>query len=100
MTIHKFEHLGVPDEVTQDDTKKLNESSRNTRERIAGIALLALQSFDEAQVLSEEDYAKTVAMAYRLEKTPLYKDSKDSDNASHIQQAFALIEEYLKEQGV
>ena len=82
------------------DTKKLNESSRNTRERIAGIALLALQMFDEAQVLSEEDYAKTVAMAYRLEKTPLYKDSKDSDNASHIQQAFALIEEYLKEQGV
>ena len=85
------------------DTKKLNESSRNTRERLAGIALLALlalQNFDEAQVLSEEDYAKTVAMAYRLEKTPLYKDSKDSDNASHIQQAFALIEEYLKEQGV
>ncbi len=90
MTIHKFEHLGIPDEVTQDDTKKLN----------AGIALLALQNFDEAQVLSEEDYTKTVAMAYRLEKTPLYKDSKDSDNASHIQQAFALIEEYLKEQGV
>ena len=82
------------------DTKKLNESSRNTRELIAGIALLALQSFDEAQVLSEEDYAKTVAMAYRLEKTPLYKDSKDSDNASHIQQAFALIEDYLQEQGV
>ena len=100
MTIHKFEHLGIPDEVTQDDTKKLNESSRNTRELIAGIALLALQSFDEAQVLSEEDYAKTVAMAYRLEKTPLYKDSEDSDNASHIQQAFVLIEEYLKEQGV
>ena len=72
------------------DTKKLN----------VGIALLALQGFDEAQVLSEEDYAKTVAMEYRLEKTPLYKDSKDSDSASHIQQAFALIEEYLKEQGV
>ena len=90
MTIHKFEHLGIPDEVTQDHTKKLN----------AGIAMLALQSFDEARVLSEEDYTKTVAMTYRLEKTPLYKDSKDSDNASHIQQAFALIEEYLKEQGV
>ena len=82
------------------DTKKLNESSRNTRERLAGIAFLALQSFDEAQVLSEEDYTKTVAMAYRLEKTPLYKGSKDSDNAIHIQQAFTLIEEYLKEQGV
>ena len=91
MTIHKFEHLGIPDEVTQDNTKKLN----------AGIALLALRSFGEAQVLSEEDYTKTVAMAYRLEKTPLYKDSKDSDNAAiHIQQAFAMIEEYLKEQGV
>ena len=90
MTIHKFEHLGIPDEVTQDNTKELN----------VGIALLALRSFDEAQVLSEEDYAKTVAMAYRLEKTPLYKDSKDSDAASHIQQAFTLIEEYLKEQGV
>ena len=74
----------------EKDTKKLN----------AGIALLALQSFDEAQVLSEEDYSKTVAMAYRLEKTPLYKDSKDSDNDGHIQQTFALIEEYLKEQGV
>ena len=69
------------------DTKKLN----------AGIALLALRSFAEAQVLSEEDYAKTVAMAYLLKKTPLYKDS---DNDGHIQQAFALIEEYLKEQGV
>ena len=71
------------------DTKKLN----------VGIALLALQGFDKAQVLSEEDYTKTVAMAHRLEKTPLYKDSKDSDNAIHIQQAFTLIEEYLKEQG-
>ena len=90
MTIHKFEHLGIPDEATQDDTKKLN----------AGIALLALQNFDEARVISEEDYTKTVAMVHRLEKTPLYKDSKDSDNAIHIQQAFALIEEYLKEQGV
>ena len=90
MTIHRFEHLGIPDEVTQDNTKELN----------AGIALLALQNFDEAQVLSEEDYAKTVAMAYRLEKTPLYEDSKDSDNDGHIQQVFALIEDYLKEQGV
>ena len=73
---------------------------KDTKELNAGIALLALQSFDEAQVLSEEDYAKTVAMAYRLEKTPLYKDSKDSDNDGHIQQALVLIEEYLKEQGV
>ncbi len=72
------------------DTKKLN----------VGIALLALRNFGAAQVLSEEDYAKTVAMAYRLEKTPLYKDSKDSDAASHIQQALTLIEEYLKERGV
>ena len=74
----------------EKDTKKLN----------AAIATIALQSFDEAQVLSEEDYTKTVAMVYRLEKTPLYKDSKDSDNAIHIQQVFTLIEEYLKEQGV
>lgn len=73
---------------------------KDTKELNAGIAMLALQSFDEAQVLSEEDYTKIVAMAYRLEKTPLYKDSKASDNAIHIQQAFALIEEYLKEQGV
>ena len=73
---------------------------KDTKELNAGIALLALQSFDEAQVLSEEDYTKTVAMAHRLEKTSLYKDSKDSDNTIHIQQAFTLIEEYLKEQGV
>ena len=73
---------------------------KDTKELNAGIALLALQSFNEAQVLSEEDYTKTVAMVYRLEKTPLFKDSKDSDNAIHIQQAFTLIEEYLKEQGV
>ena len=73
---------------------------KDTKELNAGIALLALQSFDEAQVLSEEDYTKTVAMAYRIEKTPLYKVSEDSDNAIHIQQAFTLIEEYLKEQGV
>ena len=83
--------------------KKNNEvvsAEKDTKELNEGVALLALQSFDEAQVLSEEDYAKTVAMAYRLFKTPLYKDFKDLDNASHIQQAFALIEEYLKEQGV
>ena len=81
-------------------TNDVVSAEKDTKELNAGIALLALQSFDEAQVLSEEDYAKTVAMAYRLEKTPLYKDSKDSDNDGHIQQAFALIEEYLKEQGV
>ena len=84
----------------EKDTKKLNASSQYNQALNAAIALLALQSFDEARVLSEEDYAKTVAIAYRLEKTPLYKDSKDSDNAIHIQQAFTMIEEYLKEQGV
>ena len=82
------------------ENNEVVSAEKDTKELNAGIALLALQSFDEAQVLSEEDYTKTVAMAYRLEKTPLYKDSKDSDNASHIQLAFALIEEYLKEQGV
>ena len=87
-------------EVVQGTNGVFLSVLQDTKELNAGIALLALQSFDEAQVLSEEDYSKTVAMAYRLEKTPLYKDSKDSDNAIHIQQAFTLIEEYLKEQGV
>ena len=82
------------------ENNEVVSAEKDTKELNAGVAMLALQSFDEARVLSEEDYAKIVAMAHRLEKTPLYKDSKDSDNAIHIQQAFTLIEEYLKEQGV
>ena len=48
MTIHKFEHLGIPDEVTQDDTKKLN----------AWIALMALQCADEIIGLKSEDFER------------------------------------------
>ena len=65
MTIHKFEHLGIPDEVTQDDTKKLNASSRNTRERIAGIAFLALQSLDDRDSISDKYIPAITALAER-----------------------------------
>jgi hypothetical protein len=63
MTIHKFEHLGIPDEVIQDDTKKLNESSRNTRERLAGIAFLALQSLDDRDGISYNYLSAITALA-------------------------------------
>ena len=56
------------------DTKKLN----------AGIALLALQSFAEAQVPSEEDYAKTVAMAYRLKRLLYIKIQITMDTSSKL----------------
>jgi hypothetical protein len=98
MTIHKFEHLGIPDEVTQDDTKKLNESSRNTRERLAGIAFLALQSLDDRDGVSDKYIPAITALAERAVVTPLYKPGTADDEI--IQQCMITIEEYLKEQGV
>ena len=98
MTIHKFEHLGIPDEVTQDHTKKLNESSRNTRERLAGIAFLALQSLDDRDGISDKYIPAITALAERTEITPLYNPSTTDDEI--IQQCMINIEEYLKEQGV
>jgi hypothetical protein len=98
MTIHKFEHLGIPDEIIQDDTKKLNESSRNTRERLAGIAFLALQSLDDRDGVSDKYIPAITALAERAVVTPLYKPGTTDDEI--IQQCMITIEEYLKEQGV
>ena len=88
MTIHKFEHLGVPDEVTQDDTKKLN----------AGIAFLALQSLDDRDGISDEYIPAITALAERTVVTPLYNAGTTDDEI--IRQCIVTIEEYLKEQGV
>ena len=82
------------------DTKKLNESSRNTRELIAGIAIIALQNIDEQGSLSEDQLLTAMSLSKRLTKTALYKGDGTNQDQTTIQQAFTLIEEYLKEQGV
>ena len=82
------------------DTKKLNESSRNTRERLAGIAIIALQNIHEQGGLSEDQLLTAMSLSERLTKTALYKYDGTDQDQSGIQQAFTLIEEYLKEQGV
>ena len=100
MTIHKFEHLGIPDEVTQDHTKKLNESSRNTRERLAGIALLCLENMQQSGLLSEEEFNTVAKQCERLEGLPLYNESDNEQDKTIASHAISTIEEYLKEQGV
>lgn len=80
------------------DTKKLNESSRNTRERLAGIAFLALQSLDDRDGISDECIPLITALAERTVVTPLYNAGTTDDEI--IQQCMITIEEYLKEQGV
>ena len=72
------------------DTKKLN----------AGLAIIALQNIHEQGGLSEDQLLNATSLSERLTNTALYKhDGEDQDQAG-IQQAFTLIEEYLKEQGV
>ena len=97
MTIHKFEHLGIPGEVTQDDTKKLN----------AGIALMALQSADEITGLKSEDFERVAVLVKRLTKTAVMQEIYTEDESvssvldtALTEHAIAMIEEYLKEQGV
>ena len=80
------------------DTKKLNESSRNTRERIAGIAFLALQSIDDRDGISDNYLSVITALAERTVVTPLYNAGPTDDEIIH--QCIITIEEYLKEQGV
>ena len=72
------------------DTKKLN----------AGIAIIALQNIHEQGGLSEDQLLTATSLSERLTKTALYKYDGEEQDQSGIQQAFALIEEYLKEQGV
>ena len=89
MTIHKFEHLGIPDEVTQDNTKKLN----------AGIALVCLGSYLEDGMITQEQFERIRVLADRGKNTPIAKESETND-VEYIEQSIAMIEEYLKEQGV
>ena len=96
MTIHKFEHLGIPDEVTQDHTKKLN----------AGIALMALQGADEITGLKSEDFERVALLVKRLTKTEVMQEIYTEDesvssvlDAALTEHAINMIEEYLKEQG-
>ena len=89
MTIHKFEHLGIPDEVTQDDTKKLN----------AGIALVCLGSYLEDGRIAQEQLERIRVLADRGKNTPIAKESETND-VEYIEQSIAYLEEYLKEQGV
>lgn len=89
MTIHKFEHLGIPDEVTQDNTKKLN----------AGIALVCLGSYLEDGMITQEQFERIHVLADRGKNTPIAKENETND-VEYIEQSIAMIEEYLKEQGV
>ena len=82
----------------EKDTKKLNESSRNTRERLAGIAFLALQSLDDRDGISDKYIPAITALAERTVVTPLYSAAPTDDEIIH--QCIITIEEYLKEQGV
>ena len=74
----------------EKDTKKLN----------AVIAIIALQNIHEQGGLSEDQLLTATSLSERLTKTALYKYDGEDQNQAGIQQAFALIEEYLKEQGV
>ena len=89
MTIHKFEHLGIPDEVTQDNTKKLN----------AGIALVCLGSYLDDGMITQEQFNRISRLALLCKNTSVMIESEIND-AEYIEQAIAYLEEYLKEQGV
>ena len=82
----------------EKDTKKLNESSRNTRERLAGIAFLVLGSLDDRDGVSDKYIPAITALAERTVVTPLYNPCTTDDEI--VQQCIITIEEYLKEQGV
>ena len=74
----------------EKDTKKLN----------AGIAIIALQKIDEQGGLSEDQLLTAMSLSGRLTKTAIYKGDGTNQDQAVIQQSFAMIEEYLKEQGV
>ena len=79
------------------DTKKLN----------AGIALMALQGADKAQGLKPEDFERVAELVKRLTKTAIMQEIYTEDelvssvlDTALTEYAIAMIEEYLKEQGV
>ena len=79
------------------DTKKLN----------AGIALMALKGADEVQGLKPEDFERVSELVKRLTKTAVMQEIYTEDESvgstldtALTDHAIAMIEEYLKEQGV
>ena len=79
------------------DTKKLN----------AGIALMALQGVNKITGLNSEDFERVAVLVKRLTKTEVMQEIYTEDesvssvlNTALTDQAIAMIEEYLKEQGV
>ena len=82
------------------ENNEIVSAKTDTKELNAGIAIIALQNIHEQGGLSEDQILTAMSLSERLTKTALYKyDGEDQDQAG-IQQAFVLIEEYLKEQGV
>ena len=81
----------------EKDTKKLN----------AGIALMALQGADEITGLKSEDFERVAVLVKRLTKTAIMQEIYTEDESvssvldtALTERAIAMIEEYLKEQGV
>ena len=73
----------------EKDTKKLN----------AGIALFCLGSYLEDGMITQEQFERIRVLADRGKNTPIAKESETND-VEYIEQSIAMIEEYLKEQGV
>ena len=73
---------------------------KDTKELNAGIAIIALQNMRQQEGLSDNQLEKCMSLSERLTKTALYKYDGEEQDQSGIHQAFVLIEEYLKEQGV
>lgn len=68
----------------------------NTKKLNAGIAMIALQNMHQQGELSDNQLKKCVSLSERLVETALYKhDGADQDQAG-IEQAFNLIEDYLR----
>ena len=80
---------------------------KNTKKLNAGIALLALQGVNKITGLNSEDFERAAVLVKRLTKTEVMQEIYTEDesvssalNTALTDQAIAMIEEYLKEQGV
>ena len=75
--------------IAEKDTKRLNVC----------IAIIALRNMHKEERLSDNQLEKYVSLSERMIKTELYKYGEEQEEDAS-QQAFVLVEEYLKEQGV
>ena len=80
---------------------------KNTKKLNAGIALMALKSADEITGLKSEDFERVAELVKRLTKTAVIREIYTEDepvssvlDTALTEYAIAMIEEYLKEQGV